>query len=59
MSIGNQKLKKLDKVKFLGVIIDDNLNWEPHIDQELADFIYAGTEKGFTLCGYDRDSWKK
>jgi len=38
---------------------DGTLNWEPHIDQELADFIYAGTEKGFTLCGYDRDSWKK
>ena len=29
--LGNQKLKKVDQVKFLGVIIDDNLNWEPHI----------------------------
>ena len=38
---------------------DGTLNWEPHIDQELADFIYAGTKKGFELCGYDRDSWKK
>ena len=32
VKIGCQKLKKVDKVKFLGVIIDDNLNWEAHID---------------------------
>ena len=32
IKIGNQKLKKVDKVKFLGIIIDDKLNWEPHID---------------------------
>ncbi len=31
IKIGNQKLKKVDKVKFLGVIIDDKLNWEPHV----------------------------
>ena len=31
LRLGNQKLKKVDQVKFLGVIIDDNLNWEPHI----------------------------
>ena len=31
LRIGTQKLKKVDKVKFLGVIIDENLNWEPHI----------------------------
>ena len=31
LQLGNQKLKKVDQVKFLGVIIDDNLNWEPHI----------------------------
>ena len=24
--------KKVDKVKFLGIIIDDKLNWEPHVD---------------------------
>ena len=29
LKIGNHKLKKVDKVKFLGVIIDDKLNWEP------------------------------
>ncbi len=34
--IGNKKLKKLDKVKFLGVIIDDNLNWEPHIQHMIT-----------------------
>ena len=28
----NQKLKKVHKVKFLGVMIDDKLNWDPHID---------------------------
>ena len=32
IKIGNQKLKKVDKVTFLGIIIDDKLNWEPHID---------------------------
>ena len=32
LKIGNKKLKKVDKVKFLGVIIDNNLNWEPHVD---------------------------
>ncbi len=38
---------------------DGTLNWEKHMDQELADFIYDGTKKGFELCGYDRDSWKE
>ena len=28
----DKKLKKVDKVKFLGVIIDDKLNWKPHIE---------------------------
>ena len=31
LKIGNQKLKKVDKVKFLGVVIDEDLKWEPHI----------------------------
>ena len=31
LKLGNKKLKKVDKVTFLGVIIDDHLNWEPHI----------------------------
>ena len=31
LKLGNKKLKKVDKVTFLGVIIDDYLNWEPHI----------------------------
>ena len=38
---------------------DGTLNWEIHMDQELADFIYEGTKPGFELCGYDKDSWKK
>ena len=28
LKLGSQKLKKVDRVKFLGVIIDENLNWE-------------------------------
>ena len=32
LKLGSQKLKKVDKVKLLGVIIDENLNWEGHID---------------------------
>jgi len=31
VKIAGHKLKKVDTVKFLGVIIDDKLNWEPHI----------------------------
>ena len=31
IKIGSQKLKKVDQVKFLGVIIDEDLKWEPHI----------------------------
>ena len=30
--IKGQEIEKLDKTKFLGVIVDDELNWEPHID---------------------------
>ena len=32
LKISGHKLKKVDKVKFLGVIIDDKLNWEAHIE---------------------------
>ena len=32
LKIFGHKLKKVDKVKFLGVIIDDKLNWEAHIE---------------------------
>ena len=32
LKLGCQKLKKVDKVKFLGVIIDENLNWESHVE---------------------------
>ena len=30
--LGGKLLKKVDKVKFLGVIIDEELSWEGHID---------------------------
>ena len=32
LKLGNSKLKKVDVVKFLGVMIDDELNWEPQIE---------------------------
>ena len=32
LKISGHKLKKVDKVKFLGVIVDDKLNWEAHIE---------------------------
>ena len=32
LKLCGKKLKKVDKVKFLGVIIDDKLNWEDQID---------------------------
>ena len=31
IKIGDQKLKKVDRVKFLGVVIDEDLKWEPHV----------------------------
>ena len=31
LKVNGYKLKKVDKVRFLGVIIDDNLNWDHHI----------------------------
>ena len=32
LKIADHKLKKADKIKFLGVIIDEKLNWVAHID---------------------------
>ena len=32
LSIKGTKLKKVDKTKFLGIIIDDKLSWDDHID---------------------------
>ena len=32
LKIGSEKLKKEPNVNFLGVIIDDELNWEAHIN---------------------------
>ena len=29
--LGDKKVKKVDHVKFLGVVIDDELNWEDHV----------------------------
>src|SRR6218665_1196755 len=30
--IDNIQLTRVDKVKFLGVVIDEHLTWKPHID---------------------------
>ncbi len=32
VKIGNDEIKKTAKVKFLGLIIDENLNWQDQID---------------------------
>ena len=32
VKIAEHKLKKVDKVRFLGIIIDDKLTWESHIE---------------------------
>ena len=32
IKIGNNKIKQVDKQKFLGVIIDENFLWNAHID---------------------------
>ena len=33
LKLANYKLKRVTKVKFLGVVIDDRLSWEPQIKQ--------------------------
>ena len=32
VKIAQHKIKKVDKVRFLGVTIDDKFSWEPHIE---------------------------
>ena len=32
LKLGNTPLNRVDRVKFLGVIIDDELNWEPQLE---------------------------
>ena len=32
LSIAGHKLKRVDTVRFLGILIDEKLNWEPHIE---------------------------
>ena len=32
LSVNGQKIKKVDKIRFLGVVIDDRLSWDPHIE---------------------------
>ena len=32
VKIAERKLKKVDKVRFLGIMIDEKLSWEPHIE---------------------------
>ena len=39
--IDNIQLIRVDKVKFLGVIIDEHLTWKPHIDHVKSKHLYA------------------
>lgn len=32
LSIENVELEKVDEIKFLGVILDKNICWKPHIN---------------------------
>ena len=32
--IGDQKIKRVSQKEFLGVIVDENLNWHKHIDTQ-------------------------
>ncbi len=32
--IGDQKIKRASQKEFLGVIVDENLNWHKHIDTQ-------------------------
>ena len=32
LAVNNQKIKKVSKIRFLGVIIDDRLSWDDHIE---------------------------
>ena len=36
LKVNSFKIKKVDKVKFLGIIIDDQLNWDAHIEHLIA-----------------------
>ena len=52
LKLCGKKLKKVDKVKFLGVIIDDKLNWEAqidHIEVKLNSSIHPTRRSGIIL----------
>ena len=36
VSLGNKLISKVNETKFLGVIIDDELNWHRHIKQTVS-----------------------
>ena len=39
VKIAEHKLKKVDKVRFLGIMIDEKLSWEPHIEHLVSKLI--------------------
>ena len=39
VSLGAQNLQKVDKVKFLGVVIDQDLNWDGHLENLKAKLV--------------------
>ena len=36
LKLDNEKIQKVPSTRFLGVIIDENLNWDAHLDQLMS-----------------------
>ena len=41
LNLGDKNVKKVDHVKFIGVVIDDELNWEAHVKHLKSKFCAA------------------
>ena len=49
--INNSQICQKDKIKYLGVVIDKNLKWKPHID-ELTTHLSKSVEMLYHLKKY-------
>ena len=62
--VRNNRYRRGEKIKFdlperkVEYNEDGTREWRKFYNQELADLVYEHWEDGFTLMGYDRDSWK-